>query len=104
MLLTQASMANRFDLSQFLNLLYKQPSPSVEPGKGYLYSNSDFGLLRLILEKASGKNLNEWLKQRVFEPLKMNSTRMRNNSLDVIPNNAIIYAAVGDKEYSMQPF
>ncbi len=103
MLLTQAAMSNRFDLPQFLNLLYRQPAPAVEPGKGYLYSNSDFGLLRLVLEKASGKNLAEWLKQRVFDPLKMNSTRMQNNSLDVIPNNATIYRVVGDKMYSMQP-
>ncbi len=91
LLLTQASMANRFDRSQFLNLLYNQPTPSVEPGKGYMYSNSDFGLLRLILEKASGKNLPDWLKQRVFDPLKMHSTRMENNPLEVIPNKAIVY-------------
>ncbi len=102
MLLTQAAMANRFDLSQFLNLLYRQPTPSIEPGRGYMYSNSDFGLLRLILEKASGKNLAEWLKQRVFDPLKMNSTRMQNNSLDVIPNNSIVYMPAGGKKYRMQ--
>ena len=66
-LLTQASMGNRFDKSQFLQLLYNQPKPEVEPGKGYMYSNSDFGLLRLILEKAAGKNLPDWLKQRVFD-------------------------------------
>ncbi|HEY0669485.1 MAG TPA: serine hydrolase domain-containing protein, partial [Sphingobacteriaceae bacterium] len=57
LLLTQASMQNRLDKNQFLELLYKQPKPEVEPGKGYMYSNSDFGLLRLILEKASGQNL-----------------------------------------------
>jgi CubicO group peptidase (beta-lactamase class C family) len=102
MMLTQASMANRLDLSEFLNLLYKQPAPSVEPGKGYMYSNSDFGLLRLILEKASGKNLADWLKQRVFDPLEMNSTRMQNNPLDVIPNGAIVYTPVGNKKYLMQ--
>jgi CubicO group peptidase (beta-lactamase class C family) len=56
LVLTQASMNNRLDVSQFLNFLYNQPDPQVEPGKGYMYSNSDFGLLRLILEKASVKN------------------------------------------------
>ncbi len=91
LLLTQANMANRFDRSQFLNLLYNQTTPSVEPGKGYMYSNSDFGLMRLILEKASGKNLPDWLKQRVFEPLKMHSTWMENDPLEIIPNKAIVY-------------
>ncbi|MGH9949815.1 MAG: serine hydrolase domain-containing protein, partial [Pyrinomonadaceae bacterium] len=103
MMLTQGAMSNRFDLSEFLNLLYRQPNPSVEPGKGYMYSNSDFGLLRLILEKASGKNLSDWLKQRVFDPLKMFSTRMQDNSLDIVPNNATVYMAVREKMYQMQP-
>ncbi|MBL7707856.1 MAG: serine hydrolase [Chitinophagaceae bacterium] len=49
LVLTQAEMANRLDVSQFLEFLYNQPHPQVEPGKGYMYSNSDFGLLRLIL-------------------------------------------------------
>jgi CubicO group peptidase (beta-lactamase class C family) len=98
-LLTQASMANRFDKAQFLRLLYNQPKPEVEPGKGYMYSNSDFGLLRLILEKASGKNLPDWLKQRVFDPLKMHSTGMENDPLDVIPNKAIMYQTAGDKKF-----
>ncbi len=74
--LIQASFADRVDVSQFLDLLYNQPAPSVEPGKGYIYCNSDFGLLRLILEKASGKNLPDWLKKRVFESLKMRATFM----------------------------
>ncbi len=103
MMLTQAAMSNRFDLSEFLNLLYRQPIPSVEPGKGYMYSNSDFGLLRLILEKASGKNLTGWLKERVFEPLKMTSTRMQDNSLDIVPNNATIYMPIGKKKFRLQP-
>ncbi len=92
-------MLNRFDKSQFLQLLYNQPKPEVEPGKGYMYSNSDFGLLRLILEKAAGKNLPDWLKQRVFDPLKMHSTRMQNDPLDVIPNKAIMYERVGEKKF-----
>jgi CubicO group peptidase (beta-lactamase class C family) len=98
-LLTQASMVNRFDKSQFLQLLYNQPKPEVEPGKGYMYSNSDFGLLRLILEKASGKNLSDWLKQRVFEPLRMQSTSMQNDPLDIIPNKAGMYQTVGEKKF-----
>lgn len=91
LLLTQADMANRFDRSQFLRLLYTQPRPEIEPGKGYMYSNSDFGLLRLILEKASGEKLSAWMKRRMFEPLKMNSTRQFDDHLAVIPNFAHIY-------------
>src|SRR5690606_8825863 len=65
LVLTQASMNNRLDVSQFLNFLYNQPDPQVEPGKGYMYSNSDFGLLRLILEKALGEKLPDYMERRI---------------------------------------
>ncbi len=95
-LLMHGAMFNRFDKEQFFQLLYMQPEPEVEPGKGYMYCNSDFGLLRLIMEKASGKNLSDWLKQRIFDPLKMTNTRMQKNSLDIVPNRAIKYSYSGN--------
>lgn len=79
LLLMMASMSNRFDVSQFLNLLYRQPKPEVEPGKGYMYSNSDYGLLRLILEKASDQNLSSWMEKRIFAPLGMKSTLLHDD-------------------------
>jgi len=91
LVLTQASMSNRLDVSQFLNFLYTQPTPQVEPGKGYMYSNSDFGLLRLILEKASGENLAAYLKRKVFSPLGMLSTQLRGDKEEVIANHAHSY-------------
>ena len=97
LVLTQASMGNRLDGSQFMDLLYNQPVPEVEPGKGYMYSNSDFGLLRLILEKASGENLDTYLNRKVFTPLGMTSTEMRNNKEDVITNHAFSYYGVPGK-------
>lgn len=102
LLLTQASMANRFDKSQFLRLLYMQPRPEIEPGKGYMYSNSDFGLLRLILEKASGERLSAWMKKRMFEPLKMMSTRQWDDQLAVIPNFARQYTDEGDNRFKIK--
>jgi CubicO group peptidase (beta-lactamase class C family) len=96
LLLMHAAMSNRFDKEQFFRLLYKQPEPEVEPGKGFMYCNSDFGLLRLIMEKASGKNLPDWIKQRIFDPLKMNNTGMQKNALDIIPNRATKYENDGN--------
>jgi len=96
LLLMHGAMFNRFDKEQFFRLLYTQPEPEVEPGKGYMYCNSDFGLLRLIMEKASGKNLPDWIDKRIFEPLKMKNTRMQKNVRDIIPNRATKYSYDGD--------
>jgi CubicO group peptidase (beta-lactamase class C family) len=99
--LTQASMANRLDKSQFLQFLYSQPEPSVEPGKGYMYSNSDYGLLRLILEKTSGENLSAYMKRKIFNPLKMNNTLLNDDKEAVIGNRAFVYNADVGNSYRL---
>ncbi len=95
-LLMHGAMSNRFDKEQFFRLLYTQTEPEVEPGKGFMYCNSDFGLLRLIMEKASGKNLSDWIKQRIFDRLKMKNTRMQKNAQDIVPNRATKYSYDGN--------
>ncbi len=92
LLLMHSSMANRLDESQFLRLLYDQPAPEVAPGTGYMYSNSDYGLLRLILEQAAGEGLGGYMRRRMFEPLRMNSTRLVHDFAEAIPHDAPFYA------------
>ncbi|MEO5985337.1 MAG: serine hydrolase domain-containing protein [Ferruginibacter sp.] len=101
LLLTQASMGNRVDKSQFLELLYKQPTPEIEPGKGYMYSNSDYGLLRMIMEKASGEDLANYAWEKIFDPLGMTSTRFHNDKEEVIANRAFTYVSVGAGKYKV---
>jgi len=98
-LLTQASMDNRVDKSQFLRLLYDQPRPEVEPGKGYMYSNSDYGLLRLIMEKASGEDLADYAKRKLFIPLGMRSTGFHNDKEEVVIGRAFDYVHLGGGRY-----
>jgi CubicO group peptidase (beta-lactamase class C family) len=98
-LLMQASMGNRVDVSQFLQMLYNQPKPEVEPRKGYMYSNSDYGLLRLIMEKASGEDLGAWMKKNMFDPLKMYSTLLHSDKEEMIMNRAYNYARVRNGKY-----
>ncbi len=91
MLLMQADMDNRVDKEQLLTLLYNQPKPQVEPGKGYMYSNSDFALLRYIMEIASKKKLPDYLDQKLFKPLGMTATFMNDNLEQIIPGLADKY-------------
>ena len=44
-----------------------------EPGTKWQYSNTNYVIAGLIVEKVSGKPLFELLQERVFTPLKMNS-------------------------------
>jgi len=58
-----------------------------KPGAGYRYNNSGYNLLGFIVESASGKSYWEFLDERIYKPLGMNSTANRDPQF-VIPNRA----------------
>ncbi len=47
---------------------------SFKPGKGYEYSNTNYLLLRKIMDKVLGYNHHEYIKERILKPLKLNNT------------------------------
>lgn len=59
---------------EVLELLRKAESGKFAPGTSWAYSNSGYVLLGLIVAKASGKTYGEFLRERIFAPLKMNHT------------------------------
>ncbi len=44
-------------------------------GSGYRYSNGGYALLALIVEKASGKTFQQFLRERIFLPLGMHNSQ-----------------------------
>ena len=57
-----------------LEMLKRQDRTLFPPGSSYRYSNTGYVLLGLIVEKASGTSFQEFLRQNIFEPLKMKHT------------------------------
>ncbi len=54
--------------------LLKKEYTSEIPGKISAYSNISYGLLGLVIERVSGKKLNEYANEILFTPLKMPNT------------------------------
>lgn len=48
-----------------------------QPGEKWDYCNTNYGLLALIVEKVSSLSFADYLKKFIFEPAKMNDTRLR---------------------------
>lgn len=63
------------------------------PGQKWSYSNVGYVTLGILLGKVTGKFYGEFLKERIFKPLDMNTARIINEA-DIIPNRAAGYRMV----------
>ena len=48
--------------------------PYCDPGTCYAYSNTNFVLLRLVIEKVTGQDVADVLRERLFQPLALDET------------------------------
>lgn len=69
-----------FELSQkeILNLITDQKHLNFHPGKYHLYSNTNYFLLGLIIERISGISLHKFIRENIFLPLGMKQTYFSN--------------------------
>jgi len=74
-----------------LALITRQKALNFAPGADWLYSNSGFFLLSVIVQRASGKTLREFAAENVFAPLEMTRTQYRDNHAALIANRALAY-------------
>ena len=75
-----------------IDLLSRQQSLNFPPGRQYEYSNSNYILLAEIVERITGKPLNTFAKEQIFEPLGMKDTFFHLNQGEDFPHRAIGYA------------
>ncbi|MEM9361101.1 MAG: serine hydrolase domain-containing protein [Bacteroidota bacterium] len=54
--------------------VFKNAPLLFKPGKGYLYNSYDFVLLSLAMQEASGIPFEQYVKQKVLDPLDMKNT------------------------------
>ncbi|MEZ4772259.1 MAG: serine hydrolase domain-containing protein [Bacteroidia bacterium] len=74
-----------------LEIICRQKNLNFEPGTRYLYSNSCYFMMALIVRKVTGKNLREYAQERIFGPLGMTSTQYYDDNRRLIPNRAFGY-------------
>ena len=75
-----------------------------EPGANYRYSNSNYNLLALILEKVSGETYGDYLRKHIFEPAGLHSTVHDRDAALVIPLAASGYEPLGLNDYEIAPY
>lgn len=78
-------------------MIIRQESLNFKPGEKYLYSNSCYLLLAMIIEKASGLSLDEFAQRFMFQPLNMHNTHFHDNVYHLVKNRAFSYSPRGDE-------
>ncbi len=78
---------------QFLDLVRRQRSLNFAPGDEFLYSNTGYALLSIVVKRASGKSLRDFASERIFKPLGMSHTEFRDDHTRAVDNAAHGYEA-----------
>ena len=74
-----------------LRIAARQAELNFAPGSHYLYSNSNYNLLAIIVDRVSGQSLADFTRDRIFVPLGMTSTRWRDDHGDIVPGRTGAY-------------
>lgn len=83
---------DRFTQEDFLDLLGRQRQLNFPPGDQFLYSNSGYVLLAILVERVSGESFREFATQNIFQPLGMEHTFFRDDATVIVPNRATGYS------------
>ncbi|MDX2043969.1 MAG: serine hydrolase, partial [Acidobacteriota bacterium] len=75
-----------------LKIIVRQKALNFVPGDEWLYSNSGYFLLSIIIKRASGKPYPEFAKEHIFDPLGMKQTLVLDNHKRIVPTRATGYA------------
>ncbi|GAB3277094.1 hypothetical protein GCM10027347_50900 [Larkinella harenae] len=86
-----------------LAILSRQKTLNHQPGEEYLYSNSNYVLFAIIVERVSGQSLADFTRSAIFEPAGMKHTQWRTDPKKIVPGRAIAYGKNDNTYFSDMP-
>jgi CubicO group peptidase (beta-lactamase class C family) len=69
------------------------------PGDEYIYSNSNYNLQAIIVQRVSGLSLADFTSKYIFEPAGMKHTEWRSNYKKIVKDRAIAYSKGGGQNF-----
>jgi CubicO group peptidase (beta-lactamase class C family) len=93
-----------YTLKDVLDVAARQKHLNYKPGTAYLYINTGYNLLAIIVERVSTKSLAQFSHDRLFEPLRMSHTQWRDDFRRVVNDRAIAYQQKDGVYRQQMPF
>jgi CubicO group peptidase (beta-lactamase class C family) len=76
-----------------LDIVTRQRSLNFPSGSEYLYSNTGYNLLAIIVQRVSGRPFADFTRTEIFEPLGMARTSWRDDYTRIVKGRATAYSA-----------
>ncbi|MFT3824058.1 MAG: serine hydrolase domain-containing protein [Chitinophagaceae bacterium] len=86
-----------------LHIVTLQKTLNNIPGAEYIYSNSNYNLMAIIVRRVSGMSLAGFSRQYIFIPAGMTHTEWRDDYTRVVPQRAIAYSKNGPRYVTNMP-
>src|SRR5215207_325519 len=92
-----------YNNTDYLHIISNQKALNNKPGDEYIYSNSNYVLLAIIVERVAKRNLSEFSNKYLFVPAGMKNTEWRDDFRKLVPNRATAYFKSGSGYITEMP-
>ena len=82
-------------VDEILELVARMKELNFMPGDEFLYCNTGYTLLGVVVARVSGKSLDAFCQERLFKPLGMTRTQWRDDFTEIVPDRATAYGRRG---------
>ena len=96
------SYRREYSAEEFVDLVKLFPL-QFRPGETWLYSNTNLPLIGIIVERASGRSFEDYVTERIIQPLNFSTIRFKHQE-DVVANRATGYVLRKDTLKNGEPF
>jgi CubicO group peptidase (beta-lactamase class C family) len=85
--------------AELLDLLSRQKALNYQPGEEFLYSNTNYFLMSVVIHRATGKTLTQFANENIFKPLGMTHTRFYEDHTVVVPGRIPAYEPLSGNSF-----
>jgi CubicO group peptidase (beta-lactamase class C family) len=87
--------------ADILKLMARQKGLNYEPGEDFLYSNTGYTLLAIVVKRVSGQSLRDFAAANIFKPLGMNDTQFVVDHTSILKNWVAGYEPTKDGHWKV---
>ena len=94
-----------YTLHDALAVFARQRALNFPSGTEYSYSNTNYVLAAILVERVTGESLRAFTERAIFAPLGMRHTLWRDSLSEVVPNRALAWSPADDGRFKLDmPF